>query len=125
MDLLESTIAKSVHSAENRPSWREDQPDHEESSIEQSPSSEELRDELSTAKEAMMDLQGEIKRLRRKMEKTVEKYEVQRRKEELSRFVRVPNEHSASSTCTYQEDVEYDKYGEPIYGEIPPTAMPR
>ena len=68
------------------------------------------------------------------MEKTVEKYEsklnaredeVQRCKEELSRFVRVPNEHSASSTCTYQEDVEYDKYGEPIYGEIPPTAMPR
>lgn len=134
VDLLESTIAKSVHSAEKRPSWREDQPNHEESSIEQSPSSEELRDELSTAKEAMMDLQGEIKRLRRKMEKTVEKYEsklnaredeVQRFKEELSRFVRVPNEHSASSTCTYQEDVEYDKYGEPIYGEIPPTAMPR
>jgi hypothetical protein len=134
VDLLESTIADTVHAADNCPIHGEEQSDDEETSLVKSPSSDELRDELSAAKEGMMDLQGEIKRLKRKMERAIEKYEtklnaredeVQKCKEELLRFVRVPNDYESPSACTYQEDVEYDKYGEPMYGQIPPTAMPR
>ena len=136
VDLLESTIADTVHTAEKRTIYMEEQSDKEDISIVQYPATDDLRDELSAAKEVMTDLQSEIKRLKRKMERTIEKYEtklnaredeVQRCKEELSRFVRVPNDYgvSFSPACTYQEDVEYDKYGEPIFGQIPPTAMPR
>lgn len=136
VDLLESTIADTVHTVEKRTIHMEEQSDKEDISITQYPATDDLRDELSAAKEVMTDLQSEIKRLKRKMERTIEKYEtklsaredeVQRCKEELSRFVRVPNDYgiSFSSACTYQEDVEYDKYGEPIFGQIPPTAMPR
>ena len=136
VDLLESTIADTVHTAEKRTIYMEEQSDKEDISIVQYPSTDEFRDELSAAKEVMTDLQSEIKRLKKKMERTIEKYEtklnaredeVQRCKEELSRFVRVPNDNGVSfaSVCTYQEDVEYDKYGEPIFGQIPPTAMPR
>ena len=138
VDLLESTIADTVHTAEKRTTCidMEEQSDKEDINIVQYPATDDLRDELSAAKEVMTDLQSEIKRLKRKMERTIEKYEtklnaredeVQRCKEELSRFVRVPNDYgvSFSSACTYQEDVEYDKYGEPIFGQIPPTAMPR
>ena len=138
VDLLESTIADTVHTAEKRTTCidMEEQSDKEDINIVQYPATDDLRDELSAAKEVMTDLQSEIKRLKRKMERTIEKYEtklnaredeVQRCKEELSRFVRVPNDYSVSFSpaCTYQEDVEYDKYGEPIFGQIPPTAMPR
>lgn len=132
VDLLESTIADTVHTAEK--CTRDEQSDKEDISIVQYTATDEFRDELSAAKEVMMDLQSEIKRLKRKMERTIEKYEtklnaredeVQRCKEELSRFVRVPNDYGVSSACTYQEDSEYNKYGEPIFGQIPPTAMPR
>jgi hypothetical protein len=47
---------------------------------------------------------------------------------ELSRFRRVPNEHRIKpllSEYTYQEEPEYDQYGETLYGQVPPSALPQ
>lgn len=47
---------------------------------------------------------------------------------ELSKFTRVPNTYSPSpilSECTFQDVQAYDSYGESVFGNIPPTALPR
>lgn len=132
VDLLESTIADSCH-AETMPASVADVEKKDEF-IADSHSSHEIKGELSAAKEEIGDLQSEIKHLRTKLEKTIKiceaklsarEDEVQRCKEELSRFVRVPNNCDVPSACTYQEDTEFDRYGESVIGQIPPIAMPR
>ena len=82
-------------------------------------------------------MESEIEKVRRKYEKKLASVEAQMEAQEeelrayaleLSKFVRVPNEHRVTpliSEYTFQQRPEYDEYGESIYGETPPSELPR
>lgn len=83
---------------------------------------------------AVEDLKQQLKRVYvRKLEKyksmlEKKREEIQAYEEELSKFQRVPITHRIPPLLThytYKEKPEYDRYGQSVYGDDPPTALPR
>jgi len=85
-----------------------------------------------------MSVVDEVKQqLKRVYVKKLDKYksmlekkqeEIQAYEEELSKFQRVPITHRIPPLLThytYKEKPEYDRYGQSVYGDDPPTALPR
>jgi hypothetical protein len=82
-------------------------------------------------------LQEEMEKMRRKYEKklasrdariSVQEQEISAYAKELSKFVRVPNDYELPVEApehTYANIPEFDQYGDAVYGEVPPTALPR
>lgn len=82
-------------------------------------------------------VQQEMEKMRRKYEKKLasreariaaQEQEISAYAKELSKFVRVPNEHelpSMTADHTYAQVPEFDEYGELLFGEVPPTTLPR
>jgi hypothetical protein len=83
------------------------------------------------------ELESEMEHMRKRYEKKIATYQAQLDAQEqeirayateLSKFVRIPNEYRIPPTVsdyTYQEMPEFDDYGESVYGDIPPSSMPR
>eukprot|EP00592_Proboscia_alata_P011388 CAMPEP_0194384874 /NCGR_PEP_ID=MMETSP0174-20130528/76697_1 /TAXON_ID=216777 /ORGANISM="Proboscia alata, Strain PI-D3" /LENGTH=762 /DNA_ID=CAMNT_0039172445 /DNA_START=33 /DNA_END=2321 /DNA_ORIENTATION=+ len=81
--------------------------------------------------------EGNPKLMRRAFEQELAAYrnklaskeeEIRRYASELKKFARVPNEYQLPQMVadfTFKSEPELDRYGESIYGTIPPTAMPR
>ena len=95
------------------------------------------RKQISLTAEQHRHAEVEIEKMRVKFEKKLAAAQAQIEAQdeeltayatELSKFVRVPNEHRVTpllSEYTYQQAPEYDQFGESIYGAEPPTRLPR
>lgn len=82
-------------------------------------------------------LQAEIEKMKRKYEKKLtaqearivaQEQEISAYARELSKFVRVPNDYDipdVKTEYTYASIPEFDNYGDSIYGQNPPTTLPR
>ncbi|KAI2506478.1 BTB/POZ domain containing protein [Fragilaria crotonensis] len=85
----------------------------------------------------LQQLQAEVEKMKRKYEKKLaaqearivaQEQEISAYAQELSRFVRVPNEYEIpdiKTEYTYASIPEFDNYGDSIYGQVPPTSLPR
>ena len=82
-------------------------------------------------------VEHEVSKMRQKYEKKLaiceakmeaQEQELKAYADELSKFVRVPNEHRAPhlvSEYTFQQKPQHNEYGENIYGNKSPTLLPR
>ena len=82
-------------------------------------------------------LQAEMEKMKRKYEKKLaaqetrivaQEQEISAYARELSKFVRVPNDYEipdVKTEYTYASIPEFDNYGDCIFGQVPPTALPR
>jgi len=85
----------------------------------------------------LQQLQTEMAKMRRKYEKKLasqearivaQEQEVSAYARELSKFTRVPNDHdipTVRSEYTFASIPAFDDYGDSVFGEVPPTALPR
>lgn len=85
----------------------------------------------------LQQLQDEVDKMRRKYEKKLasqearivaQEQEISAYANELSKFMRVPVDHAIGpvpTDHTYSQIPEFDQYGDSLYGEVPPTALPR
>jgi hypothetical protein len=85
----------------------------------------------------LQQLQAEMEKMQRKYEKKLamqdarilaQEQEISAYAKELTRFVRIPNDHdipNVKTEYTYASIPEFDDYGDSIYGQVPPLALPR
>ena len=93
--------------------------------------------QVNKATRKLQEMEAEMERIQRAYEKklsslqaTVEaqEQEIHAYATELSKFSRVPNAHRMTpllSEYTYQGRPQFDEFGNSIYGEIPPSALPK
>ena len=91
----------------------------------------------STATKRLQEMEAEMARARRiyetklaSLQATIEtqEQEVHAYATELAKFSRVPNDYRTApllSECTFQAKPQYDKVGNSVYGQVPPSALPR
>jgi len=120
VDLLEATVSQKPVSNNDFALIQEESRKHAEEAIEE----EKKRSEL------------EIEEMRKMYESKLKSYEdtIRAQQEELrayasemKNFVRVPNEQllpTMTAEYTYQEEPEYDQFGESLYGQLPPSVLP-
>lgn len=93
--------------------------------------------QVNKATRKLQEMEIEMERVQRAYEKklsslqaTVEaqEQEIRAYATELSKFSRVPNAHRMTpllSEYTYQGRPQFDEFGNSMYGEIPPSALPK
>ena len=91
----------------------------------------------SAATKRVQEMEAEMERARRiyeqklaSLQATIEaqEQEVRAYATELAKFSRVPNDYRIApllSECTFQAKPQYDELGNPVYGQVPPSALPR